>query len=64
MYFLANCDINLTEEDKMIVDIIYNHMKAHKQPELLKKDFLKRISLTEYNLLMLFSEIDKKSRIE
>ena len=64
MYFLANCDINLTEEDKMIVDIIYNHMKAHKQPELLKKDFLKSISLTEYNLLMLFSEIDKKSRIE
>ena len=62
MYFIANCNEKLTEEEKMIADIIYNHMKAH-NPEILKKLMFKQISLAEYNLLTLFSEIDNKSRI-
>ena len=62
MYFIANCNEKLTEEEKMITDIIYNHMKAH-NPEILKKLMFKQISLAEYNLLTLFSEIDNKSRI-
>lgn len=62
IYFIANCNKNLTKAEKMIADIIYNHMKAH-NPETLRKLMFKQVSLAEYDILTLFSEIDNKSRI-